>query len=97
VPCRCAPRSCVECTCADSASRRCSPNNGQSPSPAHSPLVALRARRAVGRDVRLTTGAGEVTGTVLRADGESVTVDVGGQERDIAYADLVGARMLVRL
>ena len=54
-------------------------------------------RRAVGRDVRLTTGAGEVTGTVLRADGESVTVDVGGQERDIAYADLVGARMLVRL
>ena len=54
-------------------------------------------RRAVGRDVRLTTGAGEVTGTVLRADGESVTVDVGGQERVIAYADLVGARMLVRL
>lgn len=54
-------------------------------------------RRAVGRDVRLTTGAGEVTGTVLRADGESVTVDVGGHERVIAYADLVGARMLVRL
>ena len=54
-------------------------------------------RRAVGRDVRLTTGAGEVTGTVLRADGESVTVDVGGRERVIAYADLVGARMLVRL
>ena len=54
-------------------------------------------RRAVGRDVRLTTGAGEVTGTVLRADEESVTVDVGGRERVIAYADLVGARMLVRL
>ena len=54
-------------------------------------------RRAVGRDVRLTTGTGEVTGTVLRADEESVTVDVGGQERAIAYADLIGARVLVRL
>ena len=54
-------------------------------------------RRAVGRDVRLTTGTGEVTGTVLRADEESVTVDVGGQERAIAYADLTGARVLVRL
>ena len=54
-------------------------------------------RRAVGRDVRLTTGTGEVTGTVLRADEESVTVDVGGQERAIAYADLTGARVLGRL
>ena len=54
-------------------------------------------RRAVGRDVRLTTGTGEVAGTVLRADEESVTVDVGGQERAIAYADLTGARVLVRL
>lgn len=54
-------------------------------------------RRAVGRDVRLTTGTGEVTGTVLRADEESVTVDVGGQERAIVYADLTGARVLVRL
>lgn len=54
-------------------------------------------RRAVGRDVRLTTGTGEVTGTVLRADEESVTVDVGGQERAIAYADLTGARVLVHL
>ena len=70
---------------------------GSSPGAERELSAPRHFRRAVGRDVRLTTGAGEVTGTVLRADEESVTVDVGGQERVITYADLIGARMLVRL
>jgi ribosome maturation factor RimP len=46
-------------------------------------------RRAVGRLVRVAVNdAGQVTGRVVAADGDEVTVDVDGNRRALAYADL---------
>lgn len=54
-------------------------------------------RRAVGHDVRITTGEGTVTGTVTGADDVRVAVEVDGESRSIALAEVIAARMLVNL
>ncbi|WP_172120919.1 ribosome maturation factor RimP [Actinomyces faecalis] len=52
-------------------------------------------RRATGHDARLVTAEQTLTGTVLRADEETVTIEVDGSEHTIGYADLIEARMVV--
>ena len=48
-------------------------------------------RRAAGRLVK----AGDVTGRVLRADDDGVTLDVDGEERAVPYADLAAGHVQV--
>ena len=59
--------------------------------------TARHFRRAVGHDVRITTGEGTVTGTVTGADDDQVAVEVDGESRSIALAEVTAARMLVSL
>ena len=52
-------------------------------------------RRATGHEARLVTAEQTLTGTVLGADEESVTLEVDGTEHTIGYADLIEARTVV--
>ncbi|HEX6970390.1 MAG TPA: ribosome maturation factor RimP [Micromonosporaceae bacterium] len=52
-------------------------------------------RRNVGRLVRVTAGAEQVTGRVMRADDERVTLDLGGRLREWGYAELGPGRVQV--
>jgi ribosome maturation factor RimP len=52
-------------------------------------------RRALGGTVKLkTTGSQRVRGTLLAADDQSVTVDVGGTELEIPVEDIVRGNLI---
>ncbi len=52
-------------------------------------------RRNAGRLVKFTQGGHEVTGRILRADDDSVEIDVAGQSRSVALADITHAHIQV--
>lgn len=61
------------------------------------PLTAPRHwRRSAGRLVKAALHeGGDVTGRVVRADGDAVVLDVDGQERELAYADVAKGNVQV--
>jgi ribosome maturation factor RimP len=61
------------------------------------PLTQARHwRRNVGRLVAVTLGEGEpVTGRIVAADDDGARLDVDGQEREVAFADVRKARVQI--
>ena len=63
---------------------------------AERPLATARQfRRATGRRAEVTAGEQTVTGTVLGADDDHVTLEVDRDERRVALADVTRARMVL--
>ena len=52
-------------------------------------------RRAVGHHARITAGEETLTGRVLRADEETLTLTIDGAERTVPLARITAARMVV--